>query len=143
MDDSAKNLPAREKFPLKQWIISCAAVVAACLLAHLIRCLPLPHPICGFRALTGCPCPFCGGLRCLENLFFLNFAQALILNPLVFLVCMVALTMSLVKIAAHFFPISPNRPPQTASRFPWSKIILSLILANWLYLIWALSKGWV
>lgn len=44
---------------------------------------PVPVPRCLFKAVTGWPCPTCGGTRALQALLALDMAAALRLNPLV------------------------------------------------------------
>jgi hypothetical protein len=44
-------------------------------------------PPCGMRTLTGLPCPLCGGTRALLALSHGHPIEALLLNPLFFLVC--------------------------------------------------------
>lgn len=45
----------------------------------------LPTPRCTFHALTGIPCPTCGGTRCVRLLADGDWAQAFFFNPLLFL----------------------------------------------------------
>ena len=44
----------------------------------------LPMPPCAFHAITGCPCPTCGAMRCIIALLHGRIGQALGWNPLVF-----------------------------------------------------------
>jgi len=43
----------------------------------------LGFPVCLFKALTGLPCPTCGGTRALGRLFALDLPGAFAMNPLV------------------------------------------------------------
>ncbi len=42
----------------------------------------LGFPVCVFKAITGLPCPACGGTRALGRLFDLDLPGALAMNPL-------------------------------------------------------------
>lgn len=52
----------------------------------------LPFPVCGFRALSGLPCPGCGLTRSLTALLHLDFGAAWSWNPLGFAALPVLLT---------------------------------------------------
>src|SRR5512133_803622 len=61
-------------------IVACLALAGA---ARLIELVPFPLPLCGFRALTGLPCAFCGSTRSFMAWSHLEIAQAFRYNPLV------------------------------------------------------------
>jgi hypothetical protein len=58
------------------------ATLAAVFLATCVVEGALPYPGCGFKHLTGLPCPGCGGLRSLAALAHGHAAEAFALNPL-------------------------------------------------------------
>jgi hypothetical protein len=101
----------------------------------------LPWPKCGFRALTGMPCPFCGSTRCLAAIARLQFGQAVYFNPLVVVVC--------VALCAWFvlWLIDCWRGQARAmelchriQRKPWPAILAVVLLVNWVWLMLKLPK---
>jgi hypothetical protein len=93
-------------------------------------------PVCGFRALTGLPCPLCGGTRSLLAWSRLDFASALASNPLLFVVC-AGLGVGAGLGFAGFGGWSPLAARARAClRQRWAKAALAAALAlNWLYLL--------
>ncbi|ROO90955.1 uncharacterized protein DUF2752 [Actinocorallia herbida] len=61
------------------------AMTAAALLVAAAHGVHDPGIICPFRALTGIPCPFCGGTTVFIELGSGHPVRALLANPLVFL----------------------------------------------------------
>jgi hypothetical protein len=60
----------------------CAA--AAGLLGRLLRVDSFKVTLCGFKAMTGIPCPTCGATRCLISVARLDLRTAFEMNPLIF-----------------------------------------------------------
>jgi hypothetical protein len=56
--------------------------IAPLLIASASGARPTSVPICGFRKLTGRPCPFCGVRSSLRSLLKLQPRQAIAINPL-------------------------------------------------------------
>lgn len=84
-------------------------------------------PPCGWRWLTGLPCPFCGGIRCLVALSHGEILGALAMNPMVFLGLAGGLVWALNARLRHWLQI--HAP---ARRVRWLALIA---LINWIYLI--------
>jgi len=90
--------------------------------------------LCGWRALTGLPCPFCGGTRSVVLLSRFEFQQAFAMNPLV--------TVGILGALLGLF-IVPLLRPRVRLVFPLAKgrgvgwVTGVLIFINWVYLIFS------
>jgi hypothetical protein len=108
------------------------AVVAALGALRAWHGAHLPLPGCGFRAITGFPCPFCGGLRTALRLAEGEFGAAFTMNPLV--------TMAILAAAIGWPLWLAARPSQRGGRdarlLPLGVGLAVLAtLANWAYLL--------
>ena len=100
----------------------------------------IPIPIgCPFKAVTGIPCPGCGGIRATQYLLKGDFINALYTNPLSCLFCLFCATLPFWS----FYDCYKSK--QTLKNFlttKWSNkilIIIGIILfANW---IWNIIKN--
>ena len=80
------EFPARDPravpFPLVFGAMAILCAVASAILVRIPEAM-LPAPLrCPFLALTGLPCPTCGGTRALAALATGNLSGAFLLNPL-------------------------------------------------------------
>lgn len=93
-------------------------------------------PVCGFRALTGLPCPLCGGTRSLLAWSRLDLVSALAANPLLFVVCA-----GIIAAAARWVAGVRGHSQLAARARAWSRgrgarVALGAAVAlNWLYLL--------
>ena len=107
-------------------------VVGAILVALISGYLGIGFPQCSFKRMTGLPCAFCGGTRCLRAIGHFHFTDAFWLNPLVAITTFAALP------AAIFWSIAPRRFDQliiTAKKLPLLPIGLALVALNWLFVL--------
>lgn len=83
--------------------------------------------LCLFHAISGLPCPFCGGTRAVAALFRGELVQALAYN-------------SLMCLGAFLAPVHLLRRPSgmvrrgCSSRW-WRMALVAAVAANWVYLI--------
>jgi len=114
---------------------------AAPFLASLVLSQGWFFPQCLLRKFTGIPCPTCGSTRSLAAWVQLDLEQALLFNPLFFLVClalMIWFTARGVELLSHR-KFLPNL--RLAFRgWPLWKIGGVVLLLNWLYLCATLPK---
>jgi predicted ABC-type sugar transport system permease subunit len=86
--------------------------LAALLLANL-RIPGRPSTLCPLRALTGVPCPFCGGTTAAVEVGRFDLAGALRVNPVVVLAAVMIIAMPVViglRTARHVgWPAAPAR----------------------------------
>jgi uncharacterized membrane protein len=140
------NLPAadaprawRARYFAPVWVVLTFIVLA--FTAQFAARWNVPLPQCIFRKLTGLPCMSCGCTRSLTAWSHLDFAAAFRFNPLFFLVCTGLLAWLGIWLAEHF---SGRRFLDTAQsrlrRWPLWRILIALVLANWLYLCLALPR---
>lgn len=99
-------------------------------------------PGCGFKRLTGCPCPGCGGTRSLAALAHFEVGEALAWNPLVAAIAVLAIAAAGVFLLDHVLARGwLARRWDGGIRFSpalrW--IALALVVANWIYLFRTLS----
>jgi hypothetical protein len=92
-------------------------------------------PVCGFRNLTGIPCPFCGGTRALQSVAEFDLWAAVQYNPLVLLAGALivgwALLGALDRVAGTQLVKRLNRRTR---KLPVAFIVIGSILLNWVYL---------
>jgi len=95
----------------------------------------VPLPFCWFRMATGLPCAFCGGTRALFAAARLDFATALRLNPLSFLLGAAAVGAFLAWVADQWLGTRWGVRLRRWSAWPWLWIGLAALLLNWIYLL--------
>jgi hypothetical protein len=104
-------------------------------LARLSVVWSLPVPVCGLKRLTGVPCPFCGGTRCLQALASLDWAGALRWNPLVFAAC---LGVALWFVSWSLECLLDRRWLSALGTLRWAPALkyglAAMVLLNWIYL---------
>lgn len=93
---------------------------------------------CMFKRITGYPCATCGGTRAAMCLARGDFAGAIQLNPLATL-----LVIGAPLLLAWWVLV----PPAGAERRRWIHpagqvaILLTVVIANWAYVLWRFSRG--
>jgi hypothetical protein len=94
---------------------------------------------CPFKAITGFPCPGCGGIRAVQHIFHGEHLKALYTNPLS---CILFCFCGILPIWSFYDCYTNKRTLLNFLRKPWPKkiiiIVLLIILANW---IWNIIKG--
>ena len=107
-----------------------STAAAAILLAHL-RLAGRPATICPLRALTGLPCPLCGGTTAAVRLGHFDLFGALAANPVA-----VVFGVALVTSPLALGPGGLERLSATGRRKLTRAIIVALVLSE----IWQLSR---
>ena len=98
--------------------------------AVLLRDVAPDVTLCGVKALSGLPCPFCGGVRATAALGQGSLAEAFAWNPAVILLHAGMLTSGAALVLGRTPPwLTPER-----QRFVFRAVVV-ILLANWLYLI--------
>jgi hypothetical protein len=108
------------------------AALACAAAAPFANGLAADAPVCAFRAITGVPCPTCGGTRALLALSRLDAAAALAWNPLVTLAVAAFLGGGLVALlrALRGQGVPDGAPPR------WAGGAAALALAaNWAFVV--------
>lgn len=93
---------------------------------------------CTFKNITHIPCLTCGMTRSIFSLVHLNIIDAFRMNPLVFLTILILLlwgVWSLIGVIVKPKRIRIELAP--AERIIVILSVILLVIANWLYLIWA------
>ncbi len=98
--------------------------------AALLRDLAPDVTLCGVKALSGLPCPFCGGVRATAALGQGSLPEAFAWNPAVVLLHAGMLTSGAALVLGRMPPwLTPER-----QRLVFRGLVVILI-ANWLYLV--------
>ena len=98
--------------------------------AALLRDVVPDVTLCGVKALSGLPCPFCGGVRATAALGHGSVLEALAWNPAVTLLHAGMLTSG----AALVLGRTPGWLTPGRQRFVFRAAVV-ILLANWLYLV--------
>ena len=97
----------------------------------------LPLTFCVFKGLTGLPCPTCGSTRAVAQLFGLDLAGALAMNPFTTLVAVVLAAWALVDLLL----IPRGRALRIGVSPGLARLLriaaFALFFANWIYLMLA------
>lgn len=141
--DATTPLPASRRLALALLPVGIAAgLVVLSFAAQLAVRWNFPLPQCLFRKLTGLPCLSCGCTRSLTAWSQLDVATAFYFNPLFFLLCLGLFAWLVVSMVEHF---SGQRLMVAARarlrRWPVWRVVIALVLANWVYLCLALPRG--
>jgi hypothetical protein len=111
-------------------------VLAAMMIAHAMAHGALVHPGCGWKGLTGIPCPGCGGTRSLAALGEGDWWAALNLNPFVAL----GAVATWVAVPLTWLDVATNRARGTAFVRRCVRTrgfhggAIALLILNWLWL---------
>lgn len=98
---------------------------------------------CPVKAVTGIPCPSCGSTRSVISILHSNFTDALLLNPLGYIIAVVMLVLPLWLIFDVLLDKATlHKAYKLFEAALWKKpitiILIILIIANW---IWNITKG--
>lgn len=99
----------------------------------------MPIPIgCPFKALTGIPCPGCGGTRALQSILRGDILNALYINPLS---CLLLCFLCILPLWAFYDGYKKKDSLMKFFHTPWPKpyliILFCVLVANW---IWNIVK---
>ena len=118
-----------------------AAAVGAVLAAVVARAMidgRIWHPGCGFRSVTGLPCPACGGTHALAALGSGDVPAALASPPLVALVAFTLVALAVVARGATLLHRG-SAFGRLLSRRPRGRRLMACagvaVVANWVYLL--------
>lgn len=114
------------------WSASVAVASVGAILILRMNPLGVLRP-CPLRALTGIPCPTCGGTEAFKDVLHGDLTGAIRANPLVAAVLVLVAGSGIAGIAA--LPWARHlRAPRVPAGFFLFAALLVLILANWIYL---------
>jgi hypothetical protein len=110
-------------------VIFLACVLAAIAIALTLGALQITLPACSLKRMTGIPCAFCGGTRCLQAIGHFHFAEAFWLNPLVTVAALAAMPIALISF------VLPQWLDRMVRRIPLIPVALTLFALNWIFVI--------
>ena len=119
------------------WYALLALAAAALLANYSLAASVFPYR-CGLKTLTGIPCAFCGGTRSLAALGRLEFLEAFLLNPLVFLGVLMVPVWCLMEVMGQPAWLQRTRAglrSRKGTRILWLAAATALV-GNWLFLLW-------
>jgi hypothetical protein len=115
-------------------------LVAAALISQVISQWNITVAVCGFRQLTGVPCPLCGGTRTMQSMASFEFPPSGQYNPLVFLAGLLIVGWAFLWTLDGIFGLQLlKRSNRSLQKLPIAVIAVGLILLNWVYLICVLE----
>ena len=123
------------RLPFPPWAAALAVIWIGLVLAaaKIQEVRGLKISLCPFKALTGIPCPACGGTRALLALIEGRPVEGLLRNPLLVLGGALALAWLLLRVGFAKSPSFELSPWER--RATWAALAL-LIALNWAYVIW-------
>lgn len=118
------------------WLLGFVGAIGVVALAYRWG---LPLPQCGWRQLTGLPCPFCGSTRALLAWSQLDLKQAFTLNPMTFVASLAVIGTAVLWTVDRLFAGARALPWLQArlSRRALLWTVATVVLGNWLYLLLA------
>lgn len=127
------------------WFLALSAAGTAWIIFQLSQSQPSQTTVvlCPIKLVTGSPCPSCGTTRSVLSILQGDFQDALLLNPLGYLVALGLLIVPVwivldLTAKRHSF-LMAFRSMERTVRVPFlSVVLISAVLANW---IWNIYKG--
>jgi hypothetical protein len=111
------------------------AATAAVGVLHLDH---LGFPVCVFKAITGLPCPTCGGTRAFGRLFALDVPGAFAMNPLVTAAALVLVPWAL----ADLFLMARGRALDLQIAPPLGRgLRMAAVVAVFVNWVWLVASG--
>lgn len=93
---------------------------------------------CPFKAITGIPCPGCGGIRAIQSIFCGDLQTALYINPLS---CVIFCFLCILPIWAFYDGYKDKNTLMKFLHTPWPRfymiVLIFILIANW---IWNIIK---
>lgn len=122
-------------------VITAGGTVCAVVYARLAQAGFGFVPECRWLRWTGIPCPGCGATRCLAACGRLDFAAAWQWHPLVAALVVAFIAWPLLLAAGRMLRLSwPDEAIETVQRACTKRWFTAVVIANWLYLCWALPR---
>jgi hypothetical protein len=116
------------------WLLVGSASI--CLLGVALATPGIQLPLCGFKTITGLPCPTCGVTRTVIALSRGDLSRGLFMNPLAALACGAGLLYLLYAAIVLALRLPRLRPTITATGARRLRIAVCAVLAiNWVWLI--------
>lgn len=110
--------------------------LSLCLLGVALATPGIQLPTCGFKAVTGLPCPTCGLTRTIIALSRGNVQRAAFMNPLATILCFAGLLYLLYAAIVLALRLPRFRPTVTATGARRVRIVaVTAIAVNWIWLI--------
>ena len=110
-------------------VIFSGCVLLAIAIALTLGALQITLPACSLKRMTGIPCAFCGGTRCLQALGHFHVGEAFWFNPLVTLGALAAGPMAIISF------LFPQRLARLGKKLPLIPIALMVVALNWIFVI--------
>jgi hypothetical protein len=116
------------------WLLVGGASI--CLLGVALATPGIQLPLCGFKTITGLPCPTCGVTRTVIALSRGDLSRGLFMNPLAAVACLAGLLYLLYAAIVLALRLPRLRPTITATGARRLRIAVCTVLAvNWVWLI--------
>jgi uncharacterized protein DUF2752 len=116
------------------WLLVGSA--SLCLLGVALATPGIQLPLCGFKTITGLPCPTCGITRTVIALSRGDLSRGLFMNPLAAILCGAGLLYLLYAAVVLALRLPRFRPTVTAPGARRLRIAAVTVLAlNWIWLI--------
>jgi hypothetical protein len=130
-----RHLAPREIDHEQLWF-AVAGAGLTCLALTTTHVVDIQLPRCAFKMLTGLPCPTCGVTRAIMAMTRFDFATALAMNPLAVAgaaIGAVYLAYAAIVLVGRLPRFRPTFAPR--DRVAARLIVISVVMANWLYLV--------
>lgn len=132
---------APEKLSFVPALASAGGVTGAMVYARLAVSGVGYVPQCNLLRWTGIPCPGCGATRCLAACGRLDFAAAWQWHPLVASLVVAFLAWPVILLIAQMWRVAwPAHLIGQFQRSVTKRSFTAAVIANWLYLCWALPR---
>lgn len=118
--------------------ILAASSALGAVIIRILRFDQVPFTLCTFRAITGIPCMSCGSTRALARLAAFDLAAAFRIQPLFTVLMLGVMAFGIADLAVFLVRRRVLSVQWTRRSVKWlSIVVVVLVMANWIYLIYA------